>query len=665
MSADYGEGVVFEQHVAKLKASGVSPEVARERGYRSADSKAQLGLYGFSPAQRLPPALVIPMHNVVGQNGGYLLRPDSPRMTRDGRLAKYEMRKGQAMQLDVPRRVQPMLGDPAIPLIITEGPIKADSAASVGLCCVALLGVWSWRGTNEDGGKVALPDWESIAFNSRTVYIAFDSDVMLNPQVHEAMSRLGGFLGHRGARVAYIYLPSGEYGAKIGLDDYLAAGHTANELFTYATTKLRRPPDAEPTEKVNFDDVPDEVGYRILDDIRGWLTDHVVYSSPHHSVAITLWAAHTHALKRAASTPRLVLESPEPESGKTRTLELLECLCRHGKLVLQMSPASVYRWVEAYLPSILLDEIDAVFGPKAAKEHEDLRSLVNAGHRPGAVIPRVETPSMNVVEFSCYCPVALAGLYGALPNTIQSRAIRISMRRRAPDEQVRPFRERITRPEGEALHNRLVAWVQRHGDTIPEDPELPDGVTDRQADVWEPLIAIAKAMGGDWPGLAQKACLAFVAAARGNTDDQSLGIRLLGDARNVFAGRDRLDTATITTGLCDIEDAPYAGWLEGKGDRARGSWLAKKLKPYGIKPGKHRFPDGSRQGYLAADFAEASRRYLPPLSKDGPRAPEDDTQPLEDDERVPEDDTQPPEDDEQPEAGTTSGADGRWERYEF
>ena len=221
---------------------------------------------------------------------------------------------------------------------------------------------------------------------------------------------------------------------------------------------------------------------------------------------MALWFAHTHAHELAASSPRIAFESPEPESGKSRNLELMECVCHRGKLVLQMSPASIYRWVDALRPTILLDEVDAVFGPKASKDHEDLRALVNAGHRPGATVPRVDKDTMQVVEFSCYSPVALAGLSGCLPDTIRSRAIRIPMRRRAPDEVVRPFRERTTRPEGETLRRRLAAWVLRHGDDIPEAPDLPEGVTDRQADQWEPLVAIADAAGGHWPDTAREAC---------------------------------------------------------------------------------------------------------------------------------------------------------------
>jgi hypothetical protein len=102
-----GSGL-FSQHVEKLTASGISEEVIAERGYVSADTKAQLERYNFGPAQRRPPALVIPLHGVIGEVAGYQLRPDDPRVVR-GRVAKYETRTGQRMVLDVPPRVRPHL----------------------------------------------------------------------------------------------------------------------------------------------------------------------------------------------------------------------------------------------------------------------------------------------------------------------------------------------------------------------------------------------------------------------------------------------------------------------------------------------------------------------------------------------------------------------------
>ena len=101
------------------------------------------------------------------------------------------------MILDVHPSVRSMLGDPDKPLWVTEGIKKADSLVSRGCCAIALLGVWNWRGTNDAGGKIALPDWESVALNGRKVYICFDSDVMTNPQVYKALVRLKAFLESR------------------------------------------------------------------------------------------------------------------------------------------------------------------------------------------------------------------------------------------------------------------------------------------------------------------------------------------------------------------------------------------------------------------------------------------------------------------------------------
>ena len=93
-------------------------------------------------------------------------------------------------------------------LLVTEGMRKADAAASRGLCCIALLGVWNWRGTNEKGGRTALADWDEIALNDREVLICFDSDVTCKPEVGQALDRLRGFLEHRDAHVTVILCPA-------------------------------------------------------------------------------------------------------------------------------------------------------------------------------------------------------------------------------------------------------------------------------------------------------------------------------------------------------------------------------------------------------------------------------------------------------------------------
>jgi len=191
-------GPLLPNHLAMLKFSVISPEVARARGYQSVTIRAELERLGFGATQRLVPALVIPIWGVAGEIATYQLRPDVPRI-RDGKPVKYETLAGTRMVLDVPPLARRWLGDPKRPLFITEGIRKADAAVSKELCCIALLGVWNWRGRNTSGGKVALPDWESIALNNREVFIVFDSDVMQKRAVHAALARLKAFLESRGA----------------------------------------------------------------------------------------------------------------------------------------------------------------------------------------------------------------------------------------------------------------------------------------------------------------------------------------------------------------------------------------------------------------------------------------------------------------------------------
>lgn len=232
-------------HKRQIEESMIAPDVAMERGYRSVNTKAELKRLGFKERQCLVPALLVPIHGVTGDVVNYQIRPDQPRVNNRGKTVKYETLAGSQMRLDVPPRARKSLGDPSRPLFITEGARKADAAVSKGLCCVALLGVWNWRGRNDDGGLTALADWESIALKERRVYVCFDSDVMTKPAVHAALSRLKSFLEGRGADVALIYLPCAEGAGKVGLDDYFAAGHSVDDLLALASSELRAIPSDE------------------------------------------------------------------------------------------------------------------------------------------------------------------------------------------------------------------------------------------------------------------------------------------------------------------------------------------------------------------------------------------------------------------------------------
>lgn len=222
----YGDHL-FDHHAALLAASAISPDVAAARGYVSIDQVTTLHNLHFSKQVGVP-GLLIPVRNVLGEIALYEYRPDRPRLDQRGRERKYEKPVGAANTIDVPLPIRHLLGDPSVPLWVTEGARKADAAVSAGLVCVSLPGVWGWRGTNSNGGKTALPDWEHIALKGREVNICFDSDVMTKPSVAQALERFTQFLEHRGAKVRHVILPGGE--GKTGLDDFLANGGTVADL---------------------------------------------------------------------------------------------------------------------------------------------------------------------------------------------------------------------------------------------------------------------------------------------------------------------------------------------------------------------------------------------------------------------------------------------------
>jgi hypothetical protein len=361
-----------------------------------------------------------------------------------------------------------------------------------------------------------------------------------------------------------------------------------------------------------------EDGAAILNDVAAFLGRFIAYPSQHAQVAHTLWIAHCHLMQCWESTPRLALLSPEPGSGKTRCLEISELLVPRAVETVNMSPAYLFRKIGADdgLPTLLVDEVDALFTGKS-QAAEEIRALLNSGHRRGATVGRcvIHGKKVSTEESPAFCAVALAGL-GFLPDTLMSRSIVIRMRRRAPSEDVEPYRRRIHAPEGENLRDRLDGWATIIAPTIAGNwPTLPDGIADRTADCWEPLIAIADAVGGHWPDIARVAAVAFVSSAR--EAGPSLGIQLLSDLREIFKNEKSLPTQQILERLHALPESPWNN-LRGKPLDDRG--LAVRLRKYEIKPKVIRVGTQTPRGYERADLSDAWERYLPSPAQEAQQA---------------------------------------------
>lgn len=350
----------------------------------------------------------------------------------------------------------------------------------------------------------------------------------------------------------------------------------------------------------------------LLDRITAFIGKYVVVSDD-QAVAVALWVLHTHVADASEVAAYLAAVSAEKRSGKSRLMEVVGLLVPRPLAAANATEAALFRALaDKPCPTLMLDEIDTIFGPNARKENEALRGLINAGHRRGTPVLRCvgDGSKQRVERFDVFGPKMLAGI-GDLPDTVDDRSIVIRMKRRAPDETVDRFRRREVEPIGGALRQQLAAWGGPHVAELQDAwPHLPDDLDDRAADVWEPLFAIADLAGGPWPEKARGAAL-VLSGGREGADEVTLGVRLLHDIRDVFdrAGVDHLSSAQLVDALCALEEAPWGDMFGNRLDPRR---LAKRLRPYGVAPKSVRLTDGTiPKGYTTDQFADAWQRYTP------------------------------------------------------
>lgn len=449
----------------------------------------------------------------------------------------------------------------------------------------------------------------------RAVLERVTSDGMSHDDMLAVVSDLVKLGAERGSRTAFDRARDTYLDGWQGFErhwDAAASGSIAQHGIPPVTLPIRplRPLEAKPPKVAMTE------GAAVLDEVRRSLERFVAFPSPEAAVAATLWAAHTHLIAVFENTPRLAFLSPEPGSGKSRALEVLSKVVADAVWTTNMTTAYLARKISASdpPPTVLFDEVDALFGTRARDASADeLRGILNGGYRRGAMYGRAAIRGKEVVteEHETFAPVALAGL-GELPDTIMTRSVVVKMRRRAPDEVVEPYRERTNGPELERVRGRLAGWARSARKSIGAPwPDLPEGIADRDADIWEPLLAVADAAGGHWPATAREAAVDLVTDSRRRP--ATLGVRLLADVRRVLGDRDRIGTSDLLGGLIGLDDAPW-GDLGGRG-AIDGRYLGKTFAGYGISHAHTiRFDPsraGTARGWDRGDFADAWLRYLP------------------------------------------------------
>lgn len=360
-------------------------------------------------------------------------------------------------------------------------------------------------------------------------------------------------------------------------------------------------------------------GAAVLDEVHDTLTKYVVMPSPEATDAVTLWVAATHALPAFEHATRLAVHSPVKRCGKSRLREVTEALAYDPVSTTNISVPALFRIIDAapHSRTLVLDEADQLFGSnRKDEENRDLIALLNNGFRDGSPTWRCVGAQLVPTAFSNYAMAMIVGI-GRLPDTIEDRAVNITMRRKTPNEVVSKFRLRTDLPQVHAVRDRLAAWIPTVMVAL-EAPvaDMPAQLEDRAQDTWEPLVAVADAAGGHWPARARKAALTITRQTVEDDGQQSEDLRLLADVKTVFDEEPKLPFMSTTGLLAELRQHDDAPWATQDFTARQ---LARRLGKFGVRP-RHNSAKKQR-GYHLCDLNDVLRRYLAPELPSDPSDP--------------------------------------------
>jgi hypothetical protein len=358
-----------------------------------------------------------------------------------------------------------------------------------------------------------------------------------------------------------------ELGRSLALDSDLLKG--------YAKAQKSRQDATATTDATDF--TPSELGGRVvasgrvsqkerekapstatlLDEVEALLRRFVVFTSEGQPIAAALFVLNTYVFDLWDYTPYLAISSATSESGKSRLLDVLETVVREPWLAIKPSEATLFRKIQDQHPTLLLDESDSL----SEGNRQAIVAVLNSGFQAGRTVSRaMGEKGERVEDYEVYCPKVFAGIGNSLSDTTASRTIPIRLRRKEKTDSVERFRSRKLLPLTGALRSNLEEWAPVAREELEAvEPECPEGLTDRQEDIWEPLFAIADMAGGDWPKRAREAAVSLYDDAR-KQETVSKGVLALRHIYEAFEAErvDKLATWKLLNLLADREDGPWA-----------------------------------------------------------------------------------------------------------
>jgi Protein of unknown function (DUF3631) len=332
------------------------------------------------------------------------------------------------------------------------------------------------------------------------------------------------------------------------------------------------------------------------------------------AITVASWILMAWAHQEAAvHSPILLATSVEANSGKTTLINLVGFLVPRGMPCVGTSEAALFRIIELYEPTVIVDEADTAF-----VENEALRAVVNSGWTRGSGVLRCTGDENTPHLFPTFCPKAIGMKGRKLPDTTLSRCIIVEMKRKKPSDRAEHF-EHVDDADLGELRRQCMRWSMDNAEMLRGvTSQMPAGFDNRLGDNWRLMFAIADLAGGEWPARTRQVAIAISKVG----EAASFTTQLLSDIREIFRAKDNSDhdgnvifacervaSTELVSLLVDMQDRPWPELKNGK--PLTETRLARLLSNYKVVP-KRLMIDGIRfSGYFRGDFEDAWERYLP------------------------------------------------------
>lgn len=224
-------------------------------------------------------------------------------------------------------------------------------------------------------------------------------------------------------------------------------------------------------------------GAEVVKKLETWFSSYMAMPRE-YALVVALWVLNTHVFQAFDAVPYVVCCASTKQSGKTVLTELAALVSKNGKVITDVTKATLFRMLEARdgIMTICIDEFE-----KQSREGSELRPFANAGYRRGQSIPRT-MPNGKVVDFPVFCPKWFAQI-GDVYDTLRDRSIVLWLSRGIP---ARKYRRSEAEREAIALNQEIAQLFRLMAGNEIKYVEAT-WLEGRDEEIWSPLFSLAHA----------------------------------------------------------------------------------------------------------------------------------------------------------------------------